>query len=136
MLPALLDSSEPLVVIEAPAGCGKTFQGANYARRAAAKLDRGRALILTHTHSACSQFAKETKAAASQVEIRTIDSLIVHVATIYHKSLDLPHDPSAWARRQANGFDELGVRVARSPSISKEDDLHRARRSLSDHRRG
>ena len=32
---ALLDSSEPLVVIEAPAGCGKTYQGANYARRAA-----------------------------------------------------------------------------------------------------
>lgn len=109
---ALLDSSNPLVVIEAPAGCGKTFQGASYARRAGLTLDRGRALILTHTHSACSQFSKEAKASASKIEIRTIDNLVVHVATIYHKSLDLPPDPSAWARRQEGGFDELGVRVA------------------------
>jgi DNA helicase-2/ATP-dependent DNA helicase PcrA len=27
----LLNSSEPLAVIEAPAGCGKTYQGARYA---------------------------------------------------------------------------------------------------------
>lgn len=110
---ALLDSTEPLVVIEAPAGCGKTYQGANYARRAAQTLGGGRALILTHTHSACSQFAKETKAAAGRIEIKTIDSLVVQAATIYHKSIDLPADPSAWARRQdKDGFAELGARVA------------------------
>lgn len=110
---ALLDSTEPLVVIEAPAGCGKTHQGANYARRSAQALGRGRTLILTHTHSGCAQFAKETRTATGRIEIKTIDSLVVQAATIYHKSLDLPPDPSAWARRQAkDGFAELGARVA------------------------
>lgn len=111
---ALLDSTEPLVVIEAPAGCGKTFQGANYARRSALASSRGRTLILTHTHSACAQFAKETSAVFSKLEIKTIDSLAVQAATAYHKSLDLPPDPSAWARQQnGDGFQELGARVAR-----------------------
>lgn len=111
---ALLDSAEPLVVIEAPAGCGKTYQGANYARRAAEGMSRGRTLILTHTHSACSQFAKETRATGGKIEIRTIDSLVAQIATAYHKSLDFPADPSAWARQQdGDGFQELGVRVAR-----------------------
>lgn len=110
---ALLDSSEPLVVIEAPAGCGKTYQGANYARRAALASSRGRTLILTHTHSACAQFAKETSAVSGKLEIKTIDSLAVQVATVYHKPLDLPPDPSAWARQQGNdGFKQLGTRVA------------------------
>lgn len=110
---ALLDSNEPLVVIEAPAGCGKTYQGARYARRAAARLDIGRALILTHTHGACGVFAKETQDRSRQVEIRTIDSLIVQIAAAYHQSLDLPANPYAWARQfSGDGFSELASRVA------------------------
>jgi len=81
---ALLDSNEPLVVVEAPAGCGKTYQGANYARHAATRLNTGHVLILTHTHAACGVFAKETREASRRVEIRTIDSLIVQIATAYH----------------------------------------------------
>jgi len=109
----LLDSDESLVTVEAPAGCGKTYQGARFARRWSERSPRGRALILTHTHSACAEFAKETKANASKVEIRTIDSLIVHAATIYHKSLDLPPDPARWARANGEtGFQQLGARVA------------------------
>lgn len=111
---ALLDSDAPLVVIEAPAGCGKTYQGAGYAARAAAGLGSGRVLILTHTHAACAAFAKITRAAHRKVEIRTIDSLIVQIAAAYRKSLDLPADPSAWARRQGvNGYAVLAARVAR-----------------------
>lgn len=60
---ALLDSDAPLVVIEAPAGCGKTYQGAGCAGRAASKLETGRVLILTHTHAACGAFAKATREA-------------------------------------------------------------------------
>lgn len=108
----LLDSPEPLVVIEAPAGCGKTYQGANYARRTALASSRGRTLILTHTHSACAQFAKETSAVSGRLEIKTIDSLSVQIATVYHKSLNLPPDPTAWARQQGDeGFKQLGSRV-------------------------
>ena len=57
---AALRSDAPLVVVEAPAGCGKTHQGADYARHVAA--DRSsRLLILTHTHAACSVFAERTR---------------------------------------------------------------------------
>jgi DNA helicase-2/ATP-dependent DNA helicase PcrA len=41
----LLDSEERLVVVEAPAGCGKTFQGAAHARRVTDTIKRGRVLI-------------------------------------------------------------------------------------------
>ena len=110
----MLDSDEPLVVIEAPAGCGKTYQGAGYARRAASGLETGRVLILTHTHAACGVFAKETSHDRRRVEIRTIDSLIVQIASAYHRSLALPADVSAWARHDPEGgYDKLANRVAR-----------------------
>jgi len=111
---ALLDSDAPLVVVEAPAGCGKTYQGADYAARVAACLGSGRVLILTHTHAACAAFSQVTRAAHRKVEIRTIDSLIVQIAAAYHKSLGLPADPSAWARRQGeDGYAALAARVAK-----------------------
>lgn len=110
---ALLDSNEPLVAIEAPAGCGKTYQGANFAHRAASKLANGRVLILTHTHAACGVFTKETRRVGSRVEIRTIDSLIVQIATAYHKPLGFPPNPGAWALRQGqDGFSALACSVA------------------------
>ena len=110
---ALLDSDEPLVAIEAPAGCGKTYQGAQYAHRAASRLARGRVLILTHTHAACSVFSSRTRQSAARVEIRTIDSLVTAIATAYHKSLGFPPDPAAWARREGpDGFDALATGVA------------------------
>tara|TARA_R110000772_G_scaffold64081_2_gene143266 strand:- start:413 stop:1936 length:1524 start_codon:yes stop_codon:yes gene_type:complete len=108
----LLDSDESLVLIEAPAGTGKTYQGANYARREASRLRRGRILILTHTHAACGVFADATKADTSRVEIKTIDSLIAQIAAAYHKTLDLPADPSAWARQERNGYTQLAERVS------------------------
>lgn len=68
----LLRSREPLVIIEAAAGCGKTYQGAAYAQGLVGSLDDGRLLILTHTHAACSVFAERTKTAGSRVEIKTM----------------------------------------------------------------
>ena len=110
---ALLDSNEKLVVIEAPAGTGKTYQGANYAQRESRRLNRGRILILTHTHAACGVFAEATKADTPRVEIKTIDSLIAQIAAAYHKTLDLPPDPSTWARKEPNGYTQLSERVSR-----------------------
>ena len=111
---ALLNSDAPLVVIEAPAGCGKTYQGAGYARRAASRLETGRVLILTHTHAACGAFATATREAHRKGEIRTIDSLIVQIASAYHRSLALPADVSAWARHHPEGgYDKLADGVAR-----------------------
>ena len=95
-----LRSNEKFVVIEAPAGCGKTHQGADYAGEVAASAI-GRVLILTHTHAACSVFSERTRQAGSRVEIRTIDSLIGQIAGAYHAGLGLPADVAAWATRPA-----------------------------------
>lgn len=108
----LLRSDQRLVVIEAPAGCGKTYQGAEFAHDIAPTLGNGRMLILTHTNSACDVFADRTRGiSGNPVEIRTIDSLTCQIAGAYHKVLDLPSDPTVWAYTN-NGFSEIAGRVA------------------------
>lgn len=109
----LLRSPEPLVIIEAAAGCGKTFQGAAYAQEVVGALGEGRLLILTHTHAACSVFAERTKKAGTRVEIKTIDALIAQIALAYHKPLDLPRDLSSWAWQDGGrGFEIMATKVA------------------------
>ena len=109
----LLRSNEPFVLIEASAGCGKTFQGATYARDVANSIGTGRLLILTHTHAACAVFAERTKGAGARVEIKTIDALIAQIATAYHKPLGLPRNLSSWAwQDNGRGFDIMATKVA------------------------
>lgn len=118
---AALRSDAPLVVIEAPAGCGKTYQGAEYARDIAFQ-DRGRVLIVTHTHAACGVFAERTNDLGRRVEIRTIDSLIAQIAGAYHAGLGLPADIATWTRQTKNGHAVLAAKVAlllaRYPNIA------------------
>ena len=109
---AALRSDAPLLVIEAPAGCGKTHQGADYAREIAFAGGSGRPLILTHTHAACSVFSDRTKGAGSRIEIRTIDSVIANVATAYHDGLGIPANTAAWVRQRNEGYAELALKVA------------------------
>lgn len=109
----LLRSNEPLVIIEASAGCGKTYQGAAYARDVVSSIGSGRLLILTHTHAACAVFAERTQGAGSRVEIKTIDALIAQIAIAYHKPLGLPRDLSSWAwHDNGQGFDIMATKVA------------------------
>ena len=108
---AALRSGASLVVIEAPGGCGKTHQGSHYASDAAAASER-RVLILTHTHAACDVFAKRTSESQSQVEIRTIDSLIGQIAVAYHTALNLPADVAVWSRTNDDGYLQVAGRVA------------------------
>lgn len=79
---AALRSAANLVVVEAPGGCGKTFQGAAFATDVCPTLGAGRLLILTHTHAACDVFGHRTKG-LSGLEIRTIDSLIGQIYEAY-----------------------------------------------------
>jgi DNA helicase-2/ATP-dependent DNA helicase PcrA len=109
---AALRSDAPLVVVEAPAGCGKTTKGADYAREIALADATNRLLIMTHTHAACSVFAERTKGAGSRVEIRTIDSVIAHIASAYHAGLGLPADIASWIRQHQDGYAELALSVA------------------------
>jgi hypothetical protein len=120
---AALRSQARLVVVEAPAGCGKTFQGSDYARDAAANMRSGRVLVLAHTHAACDVFAVGAQN-CPRIEIRTIDSLIAQVASAYHSGLGLPTDASAWARRKGtDGYKELAYKVAKlvqySPMVAR-----------------
>lgn len=110
---AALRSDAGLAVIEAPGGCGKTYQGAKYAGEIVSARGAGRLLILTHTHAACSVFAGRTSGTVGKVEIRTIDSLIAQVASAYHQGLGLPADAAAWARQSGgDGYGEMAVKVA------------------------
>lgn len=111
---ALLRSDADLVVIEAPAGCGKTFQGASYARETAGRLGMGRLLVLTHTHGACGVFAERTSGLGSKVEIKTIHSLIAQIASAYRTPLGLPSNLTTWAwQNEGAGFNEMASKVAK-----------------------
>lgn len=119
----LLRSNQQLVVIEAPAGCGKTFQGASYAFDIAPTLGQGRMLILTHTNAACDVFSERTKGlTGSKIEVKTIDALIFQIAAAYHRSLELPSDPTLWAYANHDGFAKVGSKIStllvRSPVIA------------------
>ena len=106
-----LRSSARLVVVEAPAGCGKTYQGADYTREIAEQLETGRLLILTHTHAAREVFHSRTMGCRSKAEIRTIDSLLAEVGSAYHEALGLPKDVGSWAL-QNNKFSEVAEKVS------------------------
>jgi hypothetical protein len=107
-----LRSDAALVVIEAPAGCGKTHQGAEYVGDLL-QVQAGRILILTHTHAACSVFVERLRGAGSNAEIRTIDSLIDEIATAYHIGLGIPPEIRVWVRQQGDGHAQLATKVAR-----------------------
>lgn len=107
---AVLRSNAAVVVVEAPAGCGKTHQGADYAREIGRSA--GRTLILTHTHAACSVFSERTRGTGARVEIRTIDSVIAQIACAYHVGLGLPADLAGWVRQREEGYAELALKVA------------------------
>jgi len=109
---AAIRSDAQFVVIEAPAGCGKTTCAAEYAQDIARGVVRTRPLILPHTHAACSVFASRARGLASRMEIRTIDSLIANIASAYHVGLGLPKDIQQWIRQGNKRHEKLASKVA------------------------
>ena len=108
---ALLRSDEQIVVIVAPAGCGKTFQAAAYARDLCSEATfTGKLLVLTHTHAACSVIFERTQNLQHKVEILTIDGLIFQIATAYRLPLNLPEDIATWVRQ--NSYEELARKTS------------------------
>lgn len=116
---AALRSDSPLVVVEAPAGCGKTHQAADYAHWVATTHERGQVLILTHTHAACDVFRNRTLLVQRRVHITTIDGLITQISGMYHAALGLPADTASWARSQKNGFEDLARKVVELLTTSR-----------------
>ena len=106
-----LDAS--LVIIEAPAGCGKTYQGAEYVAEMAGGSRSTRVLVLTHTHAACSAFAARVgRGPIPSADIRTIDGFLTELACVYHAGMGLPADVAGWLRLNKNGHAEVAKRVA------------------------
>lgn len=121
---AALRSKAQFIVVEAPAGFGKTYQAAEYAKDLLPNFERERMLILTHTNAACDVFRERTKGYSSRIEIRTIDSLINAIAMAYHSALGLPSNVHSWALSQTpDGFSKIAEKVAylleRLPYIAK-----------------
>jgi DNA helicase-2/ATP-dependent DNA helicase PcrA len=109
---ALLRSDNPVVLIEAPAGCGKTYQAAEYAAHVAEMNLQKKVLVLTHTHAACSVVAERTFAIRDRAEVRTLDGFIHEIACAYRIALNLPEDVTKWVRAQRDGHGKLAEKVA------------------------
>lgn len=124
---AELRSAKVFVVVEAAAGCGKTFQGAALADHLAGRPG-GRVLVLTHTHAAANAFSERCSERASRVEVRTIDSLYTEMASAYHVSLGLPEDAGTWASQTPDGYSKQAELVERLLTVSKAPALALASR--------
>jgi hypothetical protein len=57
-------------------------------------------------------FSDRTKGVGARVEIRTIDSVIAHIASIYHAGVGLPADIAMWVRQRDEGHVDLAIKVA------------------------
>ena len=78
------------MVIEAAAGCGKTWTAAKFAREMSARLERQRVLLLSHTHAACGEFHRRCVGPQLQIDIDTCDSFALKVVGPYASALGLP----------------------------------------------
>lgn len=80
---------EPLLLIEAPAGYGKTTEAVEAAEALAPSLPDGReVLFLTHTNGARDTFNRRIKGRAAVM--KTIHSLAAEIVELYSAPLELP----------------------------------------------
>lgn len=79
------------MLVEAPAGTGKTFEAVGLALDTAADLPEGREiLLLTHTNAAAAEFGRRVKAGTRpRVRTMTLDAFATEVLTPYAAALGL-----------------------------------------------
>lgn len=103
---AHLRSDVPTVLVEAPAGCGKTYESAGLAVDKLESLSDGQSvLLLAHTNAAKEEFTRRTKAARSRIVVSTIDAFSAHILRHYASAFNLPSPLDR----------NLGLRGARIP---------------------
>lgn len=123
---AALHSEMRNVLVEAPAGCGKTYEAAELATTIGSQLNSGReVLLLAHTNAAVQEFARRTRHAAARVRATTIDAFCVDLLAPYAAAIGLP---TPFRRSVGLGtgripFSELAPKtvelLTRCPTISK-----------------
>ena len=86
-----LRSDAALVVVEAAAGCGKTYQAVEAALDLCAGLQRGReVLFLAHTNAAVRVFRERTAGCRVPIRATTLDAFALELVRPYAGPLDLP----------------------------------------------
>lgn len=120
----ILHSDAPLVVIEAAAGCGKTWTAAKFAKEMSGRLGGKRVLLLSHTHAACGEFHRRCDGPGLYIEVDTCDSFALKVTSPYAPALGLPHPLiSALGRTGGVSFSTVSKKAAelveRSPTIAR-----------------
>ena len=121
---AKLHSDAPVVLIEAPAGCGKTWTAAKFANDTAARFPDRRVLLLSHTHAACGEFHRRCHGGASRVTVETCDSFCLKTISPYARALGLPAPLEAHLDRQGGvSFADLSAKAVelftRAPTIAR-----------------
>lgn len=87
-----LRSSEPSVVIEAPAGCGKTYEAVSAAVDLARNLSGDQeVLLLAHTNAAVQVFRSRVRGLKAPVHATTLDAFALEQVTPYASQLGLPN---------------------------------------------
>jgi len=101
----VLRSAERNVLIEAPAGCGKTFEAAALAVELGRELPSGaEVLLLAHTNAAVQEVVRRTRGTGARVRATTIDAFCLDVLSPYAAALAMPTP-----LRRAVGTGNVGV---------------------------
>ncbi len=108
----LLHSDAPLVVIEAAAGCGKTWTAAKFAKEMSSRLDHQRVLLLSHTHGACGEFHRRCAGPGLRIDVETCDSFALKVVGPYATALGLPFPLDHLVGRDGVSFETIRSKAA------------------------
>lgn len=86
-----LAGSEEVVLVQAPAGHGKTWQAVALTEQIGGQLQRGQhALLLSHTNAAREE-VRQRSASVATTRVQTIDSLACDIVSAYAVRLGVPH---------------------------------------------
>lgn len=125
---AALSSNAGIVVLEAAAGCGKTYEGAQLAAAwARNRLEpRFQVLVLAHTNAAVEEFRRRARALQVTERLRatTFDSFAVELLRPYPLSFGFPHPLERHlGRSDGPRFEELGPAAAdllrKAPTLAR-----------------
>jgi len=127
---------DPVVVTEAPAGCGKTHEAADLARDLAERLpDDREVLVLAHTNAAVEEFRSRASRHSARVRALTLDAFALELIVPYATQLGLP-SPLRPGRGGVS-FSQLATRVGelftRAPSILRAVAAHYPVMILDEH---
>jgi len=120
---AALRTSAPVVIIEAPAGCGKTHEAASLAVDLSSRLQtRQEILILAHTNAAVQEFRARIRTAEVRARALTFDSFAFELVSMYAAPLGLP-SPLRIDEASGVSFAALAPKalelLRRAPSVSR-----------------